>query len=87
MNKVWEAKTQNIYLLKNVGQSFFSLWSTVGKTVTKKTSWISPDLIVLVNSLGFKSNHMRLFKVIYEACNDFKTNSSYFKPVENTQFS
>ena len=38
MNKVWEAKTQNIYLLKNVVQSFFSLWSTVGKT--KKTSWI-----------------------------------------------
>ena len=40
MNKVWEAKTQNIYLLKNVAQNFFSLWSTVGKTVTKKTSWI-----------------------------------------------
>ena len=36
MNKVWEAKPQNISLLKNVVESFFSLWSQILQSLHSK---------------------------------------------------
>ena len=36
MNKIWEAKPQNIFLLKNVVESFFSLWSHILQSLHSK---------------------------------------------------
>ena len=55
MNKVWEAKPQNISLLKNVMDSFFSLWSQILQSLHSKyffPNWTTDGAIFDLTKTG-----------------------------------